>query len=78
LRGIVLGAFEQGDPGADGVTLGDVLHERTWDLGIPVVSGFPAGHIDDNTELPFGRRVTLDASDHKGKGVLHIHERSQA
>jgi muramoyltetrapeptide carboxypeptidase len=78
LRAIVLGAFEQGDPGADGVTLGDVLHERTWDLDIPVVSGFPAGHIDDNAELPFGRRVTLDARHGNNKSLLHIHERSQA
>jgi muramoyltetrapeptide carboxypeptidase len=72
LRGIVLGAFEQGEPGPDGVTLDAVLHERTRDLGIPVVAGFPAGHIDDNCELPFGRRVTLDAQN----GVLHIHARS--
>jgi muramoyltetrapeptide carboxypeptidase len=70
VRGIVLGAFEQGEPGADGVTLAEVLRERTSDLGIPVVSGFPAGHIDDNAELPFGRRVTLDAQ----HGVLHLHD----
>jgi muramoyltetrapeptide carboxypeptidase len=69
VRGIVLGAFEQGEPGADGVSLMDVLRERTHDLGVPVVWGFPAGHIDDNQELPFGRRVTLDAD----SGMLHIH-----
>jgi muramoyltetrapeptide carboxypeptidase len=74
LRGIVLGAFTQGEPGADGTTLDDVLRERTRDLGVPVVSGFPAGHIDDNQELPFGRRVTLDAE----RGVLHIHEHAAA
>ena len=32
------------------------------ELGIPVVSGLPAGHIEDNAELPFGRRVSLDAT----------------
>jgi muramoyltetrapeptide carboxypeptidase len=74
VRGIVLGAFEQGDPGPDGVTLQDVLHERLHDLGIAVVSGLPAGHIDDNSELPFGRRVMLDAR----SGTLHLHSRSQA
>lgn len=74
VRGIVLGAFVQGDPGADGVTLVDVLRERLSDLGVPVVMGCPAGHIDDNLELPLGRRVTLDATG----GVLHLHERSQA
>jgi muramoyltetrapeptide carboxypeptidase len=70
VRGIVLGAFEQGEPGPDGVSLADVLRERTEDLGVPVLSGLPAGHIDDNQELPFGRRVTLDAD----RGVLHIHD----
>jgi muramoyltetrapeptide carboxypeptidase len=73
VRAIVLGAFEQGDAGVDGVTLDDVLRERTSDLGIPVVAGFPAGHIDDNAELPFGRRVALDAE----SGVLHIDDRSR-
>ena len=72
VRGIVVGAFEQGEPGADGVTLSDVLRERLSDLRIPVVAGFPAGHIDDNCELPFGRRVTVDAD----RGELHIHTRS--
>ncbi|HET8940078.1 MAG TPA: LD-carboxypeptidase [Polyangiales bacterium] len=71
VRGIVLGAFEQGEPGADGVTLQDVLRERTRDLGVPVVSGFPAGHVDDNQELPFGWRVTIDAR--TDTSTLHIH-----
>jgi muramoyltetrapeptide carboxypeptidase len=74
VRGIVLGAFEQGEAGADGVTLDDVLRERLHDLAIPVAASFPAGHIDDNHELPFGRRVTLDAS----HGVLHIQPRSHS
>ncbi|HET6335336.1 MAG TPA: LD-carboxypeptidase [Polyangiales bacterium] len=62
VRGIVLGAFTQCDPGLDGVSAPDVLIERLSDLGIPVVLGLPAGHIDDNSELPFGRRVQLDAT----------------
>jgi muramoyltetrapeptide carboxypeptidase len=74
VRGIVVGAFEQGEAGADGVTLDDVLRERLHDLAIPVAAGLPAGHIDDNHELPFGRRVTLDAS----HGVLHIQPRSHS
>ncbi|HEY2735229.1 MAG TPA: LD-carboxypeptidase [Polyangiales bacterium] len=69
VRAIVLGAFVQGEAGPDGVRLEDVLAERLGDLGIPVASGLPAGHLDDNVELPFGRRVTLDAS----RGVLHLH-----
>jgi len=69
VRGIVLGAFVQGDPGPDGVTLSDVLHERLSDLGIPVATELSAGHIANNVELPFGRAVTLDAT--RGSLVLH-------
>jgi muramoyltetrapeptide carboxypeptidase LdcA involved in peptidoglycan recycling len=39
-----------------------------------VLSGLPAGHIDDNHELPFGQHVTLDAA----SGTLYLRERSQA
>lgn len=62
VRGIVLGAFVSAHPGADQVSAADVLAERLSDLGIPVAAGLPAGHIDDNVELPFGRRVVLDAT----------------
>lgn len=70
VRAVVLGAFVQGEPGHDGVTLRDVLCERLSSLGIPVAAGLPAGHIDDNAELPFGRRVSLDAS----AGCLYLHD----
>ncbi len=62
VQGIVLGAFVQGEPGADGVRTEDVLAERLGDLGVPVVSGLAAGHLDDNVELPFGRRVQLNGA----------------
>lgn len=62
VRAIVLGAFVQADPGPDGVTVEDVLAERLGSLGIPVAAGLPAGHVDDNIELPFGARVALDTS----------------
>jgi muramoyltetrapeptide carboxypeptidase len=73
VRGIVLGAFEKADAGADGVSIEQVLRERTADLGIPVLTGLPAGHIDDNLELPFGTRVTLDAD----AGTLFFDSRQQ-
>lgn len=58
--GIILGAFTEGDPGPDGVHLDEVLTDRLGDLGIPVVTGFPAGHIDDNEPLTFGTRAAID------------------
>jgi muramoyltetrapeptide carboxypeptidase len=77
VRGIVLGAFTQCDPGPDGVSTRDVLIERLSDLGLPVVAGVPAGHIDDNAELPFGRRVSLDATSGELQlSPLHVPKRN--
>lgn len=61
VRGIALGAFTHANPGPHGVSVEEVLRERLSDLGVPVVSGVPAGHVDDNLELPFGVEVILDA-----------------
>jgi muramoyltetrapeptide carboxypeptidase len=58
---IALGAFSDCGPGPDGVTVEQVLDDRLGSLGIPVVAGVPAGHLDDNLELPFGAEVVLDA-----------------
>ncbi len=59
-RAVVVGTFTEGRAGRDGVTIDDVLEERLGGLGIPVVKGFPAGHIDDNAPLLFGGKVVLD------------------
>lgn len=61
-RAIVLGGFSDAQPGADAVSVEQVLHERLGGLGIPVLAGVPAGHVDDNLELPFGALVTVDAT----------------
>lgn len=60
--GLVLGAFTDGKKGKDGVSIDDVLLERLGALGIPVVTGFPAGHIENNEPLFFGRGVRLDGA----------------
>jgi muramoyltetrapeptide carboxypeptidase len=61
--GIALGAFTDMRPGPDGVPVEEVLHQELAQLGIPVVAGVPAGHVDDNRELPLGARVRLDGTD---------------
>lgn len=61
VSGVALGAFSQCDPGPDGTTVEQVLAERLGPRGLPVVAGVPAGHVDDNLELPLGEIVTLDA-----------------
>ena len=68
--GVVLGAFTDGEPGKDGVSVDDVLRERLGGLGIPVVKGLPAGHIDDNAPLMFGTNICLDGKGGVGFGSL--------
>lgn len=66
VRGVAFGAFSDCAPGADGVSARDVLVRHGQALGLPCVLDVPAGHVDDNRELPLGRRVALDA----GAGML--------
>ncbi len=67
---LVLGAFTDAPPGRDGTTVEDAIASCVSDLEMPVLSGVPAGHIDDNYELPLGARVTVDAA----RGTLSFDE----
>lgn len=58
---IVFGGFSQCDPGPDGVTVEDVIRDRTKNLGIPVVMGAPFGHGAPNHAFCLGRDATLRA-----------------
>lgn len=57
-RGIVAGAFTRcGDP--ELVKL--ALRDRLRPLGVPMVTGFDAGHTSTSHSVPLGVRATLDA-----------------
>lgn len=56
---IVFGGFTQCAPGPDGVTVEEVLAERTGDLGIPVATCAPFGHGAPNHAFPLGRLAHL-------------------
>ncbi len=60
VTGILLGPFEDSQPGPDGVTAQHVLHACLSNMRVPVLNGAPSGHIDDNAELMFGAHVELD------------------
>jgi muramoyltetrapeptide carboxypeptidase len=61
VAGIAVGAITE-TPGEDGdARVREVLHDRLAPLGIPLVTGFPFGHVDDNWTLPVGVRARLDA-----------------
>ncbi|AOX04053.1 LD-carboxypeptidase [Moorena producens PAL-8-15-08-1] len=63
VKGIALGRFSRCAPPKDvpSWTVEEVLRDRIWDLGIPVVSDLPFGHDGVNAALPVGQLVELDA-----------------
>jgi len=71
IRGVVLGAFTKSAPGPYETTVEEVLRERLGDLGVPVASGVPAGHVDDNLEIPLGVEVKLRA-DQDGASLTFV------
>jgi muramoyltetrapeptide carboxypeptidase len=57
---LVLGGFTRCPAGTDGVTVEQVLHDRTADLGIPVLTGAPFGHADENRAFILGREAAVE------------------
>lgn len=60
ISGIVLGAFTEGEPGPDGMSVEDVFASHFCDVPFPVLAGLPAGHIDNNLPLPFGGTARIE------------------
>jgi muramoyltetrapeptide carboxypeptidase len=56
---VVIGSFVRCEAGPDGVTVDDVLRERTSRLGVPVVRGAPFGHGTRNDAFIVGRTAHL-------------------
>ena len=64
VAGVVFGKFTRCEPSASFVqnrVLEDILAERCRTLGVPAVSGFMIGHVDDQTTLPIGCLAELNA-----------------
>lgn len=59
LAGLVVGAFTEGDPGPDGVSVEEVLAEHFGRAPFPVLTGFPAGHVEENEPIPFGAEARI-------------------
>jgi muramoyltetrapeptide carboxypeptidase len=59
LAGLVVGAFTEGDPGPDGVSVEQVIAEHFGEAPFPVLVGFPAGHIAENEPIPFGSPASI-------------------
>ncbi len=62
--GIVLGQFtncETQKNTDDSFSLDQVIKDRLKNLNIPIIKGFPFGHVDKNMVLPFGSLVEINA-----------------
>jgi muramoyltetrapeptide carboxypeptidase len=70
VAGLAFGSFTEipDDPGNVQRPLDRVLEEFAARCGVPCVSGFPVGHIDDQNTYPLGATAELNADD----GVLRI------
>lgn len=62
LRGLVLGAFTEGDPGSDGVTAENVFESHFRDADFPILKDLPAGHIRENEPLSFGSPARISGN----------------
>lgn len=56
--GIMIGSFEGCGESAEVEAL---IEERLGDLDVPVITGIPVGHGEENVALPIGVRAELDA-----------------
>jgi muramoyltetrapeptide carboxypeptidase len=56
---IVFGSFAQCDPGPDGVSVAEVLADRTTGLGVAVLAGAPFGHDAQNEAFVLGTPVEV-------------------
>lgn len=59
IAGVVLGTFVNIKP--DESELADILEHYLSPLSIPVLTGFPYGHVREKYTLPLGCRVEIDA-----------------
>lgn len=58
---IVFGGFTQCDPGPDGMTVDQVLRDRTSSLRVPIAARAPFGHGAPNETFALGADAELDA-----------------
>lgn len=63
VKGVIMGDFTDCDTDLDVDSAQAMLAERLKKYNIPVISGFPAGHGNENLPLIMGAEVEMDVSD---------------
>jgi len=66
-RALVVGGMTDCPTGPDGVTVDEVVRERTRTLGLPCVMGAPFGHGARNDAFTLGTEVEMIAEDGTGR-----------
>ena len=72
VAGIAIGHFTEVPAMRGDLPLERVIREWAAPFKVPVVTGLPIGHIDEQWTLPIGARARLDAD----RGTLEIIERA--
>ena len=72
LKGIVVGAMTKMNDNDIpwGKNALEIIEDITKDLKIPVIYNFPAGHIQDNRALIFGRQVSMEVNGKESKLIF--------
>lgn len=72
LKGIVVGAMTKMNDNEIpwGKNALEIIEDITKDLKIPIMYNFPAGHIQDNRALIFGRQVSMEVNDVESKLIF--------
>lgn len=67
LKGLIVGGFsgmKDGDP-SFGQSVSEIVMDKVIDDDFPIAFAYPAGHIDDNHALVFGKKVKLKTTKNK-------------
>lgn len=69
LQGLIVGGMSEmkvGNPNF-GKSAYEIIYEAIEHYNYPVVFNFPAGHIEENWAMPFGRSIQIDVGDVEAK-----------
>jgi len=74
LTGIVIGGMTDMNDNTIpfGKTAMEIIEEHTADLSIPVATGFPSGHIDNNRAWMHGKKIRLTARSNQPNFIEYL------
>lgn len=69
IGGVMLGQFGGCEPeeGKPSLTLDEVFNDYFGELGVPVVSNLPSGHVQRQWTIPYGAKYRIDTSGERAR-----------